>query len=175
MAKKESKKDLTVSKDEKRMKETTPSSLWDPIDEMEREMEHMFGRFGRGWMRPFRWGAPFWSDFARPFEGKMPSVDVIERDEEVVVRAELPGVEKKDLDVSLSGNVLTIKGSSKHEQEEEKGEYFRREVSSGSYSRSVRLPTEVDGDKVESSFKDGLLELTLPKLKKAKRHRISVE
>ena len=175
MAKKESKKDLNVSKEDKQLKKTTPSTTWDPFDEMEQEMDRMFGRFGRGWMRPYRWGGPFWSDFARPFEGKMPTVDVIERDEEVVVRAELPGVDKKDLDVSLSGNVLTIKGSTKQEQKEEKGEYYRREVSSGSYSRTVRLPAEVDGDKVESSFKDGLLELTLPKLKKAKRHRITVE
>ncbi len=120
-------------------------------------------------------GAPSWSNLAAPFEGKIPNVDVIERDEEVLVRAELPGVDKKDLEVSLSDNALTIKGSTKTEEKEERGDYYRREVSSGTFSRTVRLPTEVDGDKVQSSFKDGLLELTLPKVKKARRHRIKVE
>jgi HSP20 family protein len=100
---------------------------------------------------------------------------VIDRDDEVVVRADLPGVDKKDLEVTLHEDALTIKGSTSSEKEEEKGDYFRREVSSGSFSRSIRLPTAVDGEKVSSSFKDGILELTLPKIKKTKRHTIKVE
>ncbi len=176
MAKKDTKQDVSVSKEDKQMKRVTPRGALSPFEEMEREMEHRFRRFGHhGWMQPFRWGGPFWSDMAAPFEGKVPSVDVIERDEEILVRAELPGVDKKDLEVSLSDNTLTIKGSTKTEEKEEKGDYYRREVSTGSFSRTVRLPAEVDGDKVQSSFKDGLLELTLPKVKKAKRHTIKVE
>ncbi len=175
MAKKDTKKDVPVSKEKREMQKSHRGRRLSPFDEMEREMDRWFGRFGHGWMRPFHWGRPFWSDLEAPFEGMVPSVDVIDRDEEVVVRVELPGVDKKNLEVSLSDDSLTIKGSTKTEQEEEKGDYYHREVSSGSFSRTVRLPAEVDGEKVKSSFKDGILELTLPKVKKAKRQTIKVE
>jgi HSP20 family protein len=169
MAKKESKKDVTVtSKDKERPYQ---GRMLTPFEEMER----FFGRFGHGWMRPVHWGRPPWADLSAPFEGMAPSVDVIDREEEIVVRAELPGVDKKDLEVTLSEDTLTIKGSTKTEKKEEKGDYFRREVSSGAFARSVRLPAAVDGENVASSFKDGILELTLPKLKKSKRHTINVE
>jgi len=175
MAKKETKKDVSVSDENKQIQKSTRGRALSPFEEMEREMEAMFGRFGHGWMRPFRWRGPFWGDMPAHFEGKVPNVDIIERDEEILVRAELPGVDKKDLDVSMSDNTVTIKGRARTEKEEEKGDYFHREVSSGEFSRTVRLPAEIDGEKAEASFKDGLLELTLPKLKKAKRHTIKVE
>ena len=70
---------------------------------------------------------------------------------------------------------MTIKGETQREHKKEKGDYYRREVSSGSFSRTIRLPTAVNGDKVTSSFKDGILELTLPKVTKAKRQTIKVE
>jgi HSP20 family protein len=175
MAKKETDKDITVSKEKPGMEEASSGRMLTPFDEMEREMERWFGRFGHGWMRPFHWRRPFWADMEMPFEGMTPSVDVVDRDEEVLVRAELPGVDKKDLEVTLTEDTLTIKGSTKAEKKEEKGDYYRREVSSGSFSRTIRLPTAVDGDKVTSGFKDGILELTLPKVKKTKRHTIKVE
>jgi HSP20 family protein len=100
---------------------------------------------------------------------------VIDRDEEVILRAELPGVDKKDLDVSMTDDAVTIRGSCRSEEKEEKGDYFRREVSTGSFSRTVALPADVDGEKAKASFKDGLLELTLPKVKKAMRKAIKVE
>lgn len=173
MVEKDDKQEVSVSKESKDIqKPARPLSM---LEEMEREMERVFDRFGGGWMRPFHWERPFWRDLAAPFEGKSPSVDVIERDEEVLVRAELPGVDKSDLDVSMTDNTVTIKGSTRTEEKEEKGDYFRREVSSGTYSRTVTLPAEVDSAKAKASFKDGLLELTLPKTKKAKRRTIKVE
>jgi HSP20 family protein len=176
MAKKDTKQDISVAKQDKQTKKATTSGALTPIEEMDREMERMFRRFGHhGWMRPFHWGGPFWGQMPLPFEGKVPSVDVIERDEEILVRAELPGVDKKDLEVTLSDTALTIGGSTKTEEKEEKGDYYRREMSTGSFSRTVGLPSEVDGDKVQSSFKDGVLELTLPKVKKTKKQRIEVE
>ena len=174
MAKKDSKKDVPVSTENRKMQKSR-SRILSPFEEMEREMDRWFSRFGPGWMRPFHWGSPSWPDLEASFEGIVPKVDVIDREEEVVIRAELPGVDKKDMEVTLTDDALTIKGSTKTEQEEEKGDYYHREVSSGSFSRTVRLPTEVDGDKVTSSFKDGILELTLPKVKKAKRQTIKVE
>ena len=173
MVEKDDKQEVSVSKESKDIqKPARPLSM---LEEMEREMERVFDRFGGGWMRPFHWERPFWRDLTAPFEGKSPSVDVINRDEEVLVRAELPGVDKNDLDVSMTDNTVTIKGSTRTEEKEEKGNYFRREVSSGTYSRTVALPAEVDGAKAKASFKDGMLELTLPKLEKAKRHTIKVE
>ena len=74
---------------------------------------------------------------ATPYEGKTPSVDVIERDNEIMVKAELPGVDKKDLDISVTSNTVTIKGSTSHEEKEEKGDYYRCEISRGSYSRTL--------------------------------------
>jgi HSP20 family protein len=105
----------------------------------------------------------------------MPKVDVIDRDEEVVVRAEVPGVEKDDLEVSVSDNTVTIKGETKHEQKEEKGNYFRSEISRGSFTRTVTLPGVVDTDKAKASFKDGVLELTMPKGEKARRRTVKVD
>jgi HSP20 family protein len=151
-----------------------PARALSPLQEMERMMERMFEGFAPGWL-PSRWDRPVWRELAAPFEGKMPTVDVVDREDEVVVRAELPGVEKKDLDVTMSDNTVTIKGSVKHEEKEEKGDYYRREISEGSYARTVTLPAEVDGSKAKAHFKDGLLELTLPKLEKAKRRSIAVE
>jgi len=168
-------KDVTVSTKKPELTKASEHRMPTPFDELEREFERWFGRFGHGWMRPLHWGRPLWSEMDMPFGGMTPSVDIIDRDEEVVVRAELPGVDKKDLEVTLSEEALTIKGSTRAEKKEEKGDYFRREVSNGSFSRSIRLPAAVDGEKVSSSFKDGILELTLPKVKKTTRHTIKVE
>lgn len=156
-------------------KETHPvptSRNLSPFAEMEQMFEQMFSS---NWMRPFNWETPSYSRMAQPFGGKMPKVDVIDRDDEIMVRAELAGVDKKDLDISLANNTVTIKGSSKQEQKEEKGDYYRCEISQGSFSRTLALPADIDTDKAKASFKDGLLELTLPKLKSAQKRSIKVE
>ena len=140
------------------------------------EMQHMFDGFlNRGWPRPFRWDWPSWNEMAAPFENKLPYVDVIDREAEIVVRAEVPGVDKKDLDVSMTDNTVIIKGSTQHEEKEEKGDYYRREMSKGSFSRTVALPGNVDGAKAKATFKDGVLELILPKVDTAKRRKLTVE
>ena len=125
--------------------------------------------------RHFRGGWPSWGEMPAVFEGRMPSVDVIDRDNEILVRAEIPGVDKKDLDVSVTEDSVCIKGSVQHEEEEEKGEYYRRETSSGSFARTMILPSEVDTTKVKAKFKDGVLEMTLPKVKQSKRQKISLD
>ena len=138
-------------------------------------MDQLFGSYcPSGWMRPFRMEWPEWSGAGAPFEGKSPKVDVIDRDKEVVVKAELPGVNKEDIDVSVQNNTVTIKATTSHEEKEEKGDYYRCEMSRGSFARTVMLPAEVDEAKAEASFKNGVLELTLAKLKESKRHTIKV-
>ena len=139
------------------------------------DIERMFDDFlSRKWLRPFSWDLPSWGRLA-PFEGRLPKVDVIDREDEVVVHAELPGVRKDDLDVSVSENVLTIKASTRQEEKEEKGEYYRRERSVGTFTRTLTLPSGVDDSKAKATFNEGLLELVFPKLMAAKRQRIKVE
>jgi len=104
-----------------------------------------------------------------------PSLDVIERDDEVVVRAALPGVSKDDLEISVSGTLLTLRGGAKEKKKEEEGEYYRAEIPHGPFERTLALPAEVDESKARAAMKDGMLELTLPKLDKAKRRRIRID
>lgn len=160
---KETKKDIQKAE---------PVRALNPFEEMDRFFE---SRFPSGWMRPFHWTLPSWSEVNAPFEGKMPNVDVIDRENEIVVKAELPGVDKKDLDISVTKNTVTIKGSTSHEEKEEKGDFYRCEMSRGSYSRTLHLPAEVNEEKAKAKFKDGILELTIPKVEKAKRRIIKVE
>ena len=154
------------------LQKAEPKRALSPFEEMDRLFEDYFSR---GWMRPFRWEWPSLGELAKPFEGKMPKVDVIERDDEVIVKAELPGVDKKDLDVSVTENSVTIKGTTSHEEKEEKGDYYRCEISRGACARTVALPSYVDADKAKANFKDGVLELKLPKVEKSKRRSIEIK
>lgn len=126
-------------------------------------------------MRPFHLDLPSFRDLSTNFEERMPKVDVIDRDAEVMVRAEVPGVDKDDLDVSVTDHTVTIKGKTRHEEKEEKGDYYCCEISSGSFSRTVALPSDVDTESVEASFKDGVLELKMPKVAKAQRRTIKID
>ncbi|MFW2371507.1 MAG: Hsp20/alpha crystallin family protein [Gammaproteobacteria bacterium] len=166
------KTDVTASKKGQDIQHVTPRSMFNPFEEMEHWLENAFPA---RWRRRFRGGWPSWDEFALPFEGRAPSVDIIDRDNEIQLRAEIPGVEKKDLDISVTEDSVSIKGSTEHEEVEEKGEYYRRETSSGSFSRTVMLPSEVDSSKVKAKFKNGVLEMTLAKVKQSKRQKISVE
>jgi len=140
------------------------------------EMERWFDEFlPHRFMHPFKDSWPAWPDLETYTKGRFPKVDLIDRDNEILIKAELPGVKKDDMDVSLTDDVLTIKASTRHEEEEEKGEYHRREISRGEFQRTLRLPENVDGDKAKTSFKDGVLELKIPKEKPAKRRTIKVE
>ena len=140
------------------------------------EMERMFENFSpTGWLRPLRSSMPLMQDFSTSFDTTMPKVDVIDRDGEIIIKAMVPGVEKKDLEISLTKNTVTIKGKTSHEEKEEKGDYYRCEISKGSYMRTLTLPANVDEDRAKAKFKDGMLELTLPKLEIAHRRNIKID
>ena len=128
-------------------------------------------------MRPFRAERPSWAESAVSFEMRAPKVDVIDRDDEVIVRAEVPGVAKEDLEVSVMGRAITIKGKMKHEEkeEEEKGDYYRHEISRGAFARMVTLPNYVETEGAKAKFKDGILELSLPKAEKVKRRTVKID
>ncbi len=143
------------------------------FDEFEHDIERMFDNFmSRNWLRPFREFPSLRGNIELP---RVPRVDLVERDGEVVVRAQLPGVDKKDIEVSLTDRSITIRASTRKEDKEEKGEYYRREISTGEVSRTLGLPAEVDGTKAQAEFKDGLLEITIPKIAKSKRVQVDVK
>lgn len=144
------------------------------MEERMQELERHFDSFfPRNWYRPLRLDFPEWAHW-KMMELETPRVDIIDRDNEILVRAEIPGVKKENLDISLTDTAITIKGSSTEEKKEEKGDYFRSETMKGSFSRTLPLPTEVDGSKARSTFKDGMLEVVVPKHEHARRHKVKV-
>lgn len=144
-------------------RETAPSRL-------DTSMAHWFDEFfNRPWPRLRDLPA------LETLDAATPRVDVIDRDDTVVVRAELPGIGKDDIDLSVSGNTLTLKGSTREEEEQEDGDYHRKEIVRRYVSRTVTLPCEVNGDAANARLKDGMLEVTLPKVEQAGRRKITVE
>lgn len=104
-----------------------------------------------------------------------PSVDVSESDDAITVKAEMPGMEKEDIDITVSEGLLTLSGEKKDEHEEKKENYHVRESRYGSFRRTVRLPASVEADKIDASYKDGILTVSVPKSEKAKSKKIEVK
>jgi HSP20 family protein len=161
----QARQDVVVSKGQI---QKAPARVVSPLEDMERLFDDFLGR---RWLQPLRWERPFPAEFA----AIAPKVDVVDRDNEVLVRVEVPGVKKEDLEVSISGNMLTLKGETKHEEKEEKGDYHRAEILRGAFVRTLTLPAEVDEAKATASLRDGVLELTLPKIEQSKRRAIKVD
>ena len=103
-----------------------------------------------------------------------PAVDMFENDDKIVIKAELPGMDKKDISVDLKDQVLTLSGERKYENEVKEENYYRRERSSGKFKRSFHLPADVDPDKIKAEFKDGVLKVEMPKPEIEKPKQISV-
>jgi HSP20 family protein len=123
----------------------------------------------------------FEESFIRPgamggelFATEMLPVDVIESGDKVVVQAAVPGVKPEDIEVTLTGDLLTIKGEFKSETREEKANYLRQERRMGRFSRQIGLPANIDADKVEASFENGVLTLEMPKRESAKAKTVKV-
>lgn len=153
-------------------KEITPKTTPGTQIEARREWEHPFAAFQREMNRLFEnfFGGsdlPSWSPLERRVSTFTPRIDVSETDKEIRISAELPGMDEKDIDVSLTRDSLTIRGEKKEEKEEKGKDFFRMERSYGSFTRSVPLPVEVDTDKAAATFKKGVLTVTLPKSTKA--------
>lgn len=141
----------------------------DSLQTFEQRMNRLFDDFfGRSLMSPSLLGES-WSAFR-------PRLDIVERDEEIEISAELPGLDREDIDVSLSEDVLSISGEKRVEREEEKGSVYRMERSYGSFRRQVALPCEIEAGQVEANFKNGVLTITLPKVcTEEARKRINVK
>lgn len=152
------------------MAEVPLVSRLSPLDEVERLFDRLMPRT---WMRPIAFNWPLWGD--EQFQNvRVPQMDVIDRDKEILIRVEVPGVEKKNLDISVSDNTLSIKGSTKRELEEEREDYYRCEISQGNFSRSMTLPNGVDSSKISACLKDGVLEVNVPKTEDVQRRSVEI-
>jgi len=145
-----------------------PLVPWRPLSEelesFRREINRLFEDFfGRG---------P--ETRIRPAEAWTPCVDVAETEDSFIVTAEVPGMSKDDIKISLSGNVLTLRGEKKEEKEEKERNYHRVERRFGSFTRSFTLPADIDASKVKAAYKDGVLKITLPKKEEVKPKEIAV-
>jgi HSP20 family protein len=150
-----------------KQRERDDSAEMSPISSFRNEMDRLFDRFFGGAWDLAREGAFPWADW-------MPSIDVSETDTEVVVRAEVAGVAPKGIDVSLSGQVLTIAGEKKESTETQSENCYRSERRFGSFRRSLQLPASVDTEKVSAEHKNGVLTIRFKKLQSAQPKRIQV-
>ncbi len=161
MAKKKEKAELV------KKEETRPASYFD-------EMESYFDKFFR---HPFSMMShPMWPGAAfSKMDEIFPTVDIFEEGGNVVVKADIPGISKDDLNVSITENTLTLSGEKKQEEKVEKKNYHRVERSYGSFCRSFRLPANVNSDKATASFKKGVLEIRMPITKESKKKKITIK
>ncbi len=133
------------------------------LDRMRREMDRLWESITR-------------DHFPSTFDYDwVPSLDLSDRGDSLVAELEVPGMDPKDINISVTGNVLTISGEKKREREEDEHNYHLLERSYGKFSRSVQLPSTVDPDRVEASYKDGILSISLDKTERAKTKRIEVK
>ncbi|MFM8445005.1 MAG: Hsp20/alpha crystallin family protein [Methylococcus sp.] len=154
----------------KKLAETKPSRWLQPFD----DMDDWFDELQKHWLSQRFFGRGM-TDYANAFGGRVPKVDVIDRKEEICVRAELPGVRKEDIQVTLNDNILAIHAKVEKEEEKEEDKYHRRELLKGEFQRTLQLPAPVDEKNTKATFKDGVLELCLPKLAEFTPKTITVE
>ena len=117
---------------------------------------------------------PFSSSLPKARETWMPSVDILEKDGSFIVRAELPGMTEKDIELKLEGNTLTLKGERKMEKADDKTNYHRVESFYGSFTRSFRLPDTVDAEKISADYRNGVLTITIPQKPEVRPREIPV-
>ncbi|MBN2183510.1 MAG: Hsp20/alpha crystallin family protein [Sedimentisphaerales bacterium] len=127
------------------------------------EMDDLFDSFFRGLDRPFA-GYRAW-----------PAIDVAEDENSIIVRAEVPGCNAEDIDISVHGNILTISGEKKFSEEKKEKDYYHMESSYGSFRRELTLPTDVDQTKIDATCKNGVLSINLPKAAQAKAVKVKVK
>lgn len=137
--------------------------LFEDLEDLQQEMNRVFDLK----MRPFKLGNgdKLWA----------PAVDIVDEKDQIKVKADLPGLKKEDIDVSVENDVLTIKGEKKEEKETKEKDYIRSERYYGAFHRAFTLPASVDAAKVNAAYKEGVLEITLPKKEGAKPKQTKVE
>jgi HSP20 family protein len=140
---------------------------WDPFRDLnllQDRMNRLFDDAGRNWKSDEPAATTTWS----------PSVDIFETQGEIVVKAELPGMDRSDIGLNIENNVLTLKGERRFEKETKEENYHRIERAYGAFSRSFSIPATVDEEKIRADYKDGVLKIVLPKKEQAKPKRIQI-
>jgi HSP20 family protein len=157
---------------EKESKSLAPWRSFSDISRWERDMERTFDELFERRLSPFR-GSRWW-----PMSTKggfsVPAVDLYEDKNELVAKVDLPGLEKDDIEVNITDQALTVKGERKKEEEIKEDDYYRSERSYGSFSRTVDLPKDLAVDKARASFKNGLLEVRIPRTEDAKKKETKI-
>lgn len=156
------------------MKSTLPSILgsrteFPTLFPLRREIDRLFDDFVKGM------DLQTWPAVEEESTAFMPKLDVRETEKDIVVTAELPGVNERDVEVTLSDDILSIRGEKKEEKEEKLKGYYRMERSYGSFHRSIRLPQEIETDKVQAVFKNGVITITMPKDKAAQKQAKQIQ
>ncbi len=164
--------------EEKAPQRTSDVQAWRPFDSLRREIDRLFEDLDRDfWRFPFRRSVfevePFWRRQLK--WGGAPAVDIVETDTAYEVTADLPGMDEKDIEVRLAKGGLTIKGEKQEDKEEKKKDYYLRERHVGSFERRFALPEGVDADKIEATFRKGLLTVRLPKKPEAIKPEKKIE
>lgn len=136
-----------------------------PLARFQDEMNDLFGRFFEDWPLAGLSRNGSW----------FPALDIAEREDAVVVKAEIPGMKREDLDISVQDNHLTLSGEKKESEEHTEGEYYHSERRYGTFRREIPLPRGVDADNVEATYQDGVLTVTLPKSEEAKPRKIEIK
>lgn len=152
---------------------------WRPFESLRREIDRLFDDFDRGsWRFPFRRTAfdiePFWRRETNGWD-VAPAVDIVEKDNAYEVTAELPGMDEKNIELKVVDGSLQIKGEKKEEKEEKKKDYYLHERRFGSFERSFAVPDDVDPDKIEATFKKGVLTIIMPKKPEARKPEKKIE
>lgn len=168
---------LPVKTEEKQTNRPTALAEWRPFETMRREIDRLFDDFSpRAWHKPFGRAMvdiePFWR--GEMGWGNAPAVDVVEKENAYEIAAELPGMDESNINVKFSDGVLTIKGEKKEEKEEKKKDYYMSERRFGSFQRAFEVPDGIDAQKIEATFKNGVLTVILPKSPEAQKKEKSI-
>lgn len=169
---------VPVKAEEKAGRTPAVVHAWHPFEALRQQVDRLFDEFDRDiWTAPFRRSLfetePFWR---RQMAGAgAPAIDIVEKDNAYEVKADLPGLDEKNVDVKLSDGMLTIKGQKQEEKEEKKKDYYLHERHFGTFERSFRVPETVDAEKIGATFQKGVLTVTLPKKVDARKPEKKIE
>jgi len=137
-----------------------------PLARVPERFSDLFERFFENWeLSPFLTAERTW----------WPAIDVAERDDAIVVKAEMPGMKREDINIEVHGNTLTISGEKKEETEQKGASYYHSERRYGSFQRNIPLPSDVDPEKIEATHREGVLTVTVPKSEKSKARHIPIK
>jgi heat shock protein Hsp20 len=158
-------------------RKAAPAAPWHPLEDLRREVDRLFADFNGGWLSPFRTRMPSFEPMQVDLEWTAPAVDVVEKEKAFEITAELPGIDAKNVEVTLRNGNIVIKGEKQEEKEEKSKDYYLQERRFGSFERSFALPDGIETDKIDASFAKGVLTVTLPKSAAAQKpsKKISVK